>query len=190
MDTDPFRHGQRSSFNAFVNAKLGYPQKLMWTYTISTATPDDDEALQLLDDLMSDYASALQTERLDELMSQVADDLATREQDSTPQAECWRAFSRALHRADKQKLQRLTLDHEEVSILWQSADPDDIVPQMDEIAESYSVPVISISGDGQQSQIMTPDFGVVRLELHNDTWKIDGEPIILARMAERERRNA
>jgi hypothetical protein len=53
---------------------------------------------------------------------------------------------------------------------------------MDQIEDSYAIPVVSQSDDGLQATIMSPDFGLVRLERIDGHWRIDAEPIIRFRL--------
>lgn len=190
MDQDPFGVDHRTSFGTFVATRLGFPQKLDWPYVLRTASRDDDHAIQQLRDLLSEYAEALRNASVGELMAKANAELLERERNPPEQVVCWRKFSRALHRGDKATLQQLIIDHKDASVLWEVACPDDVAPLMDQIAESYAIPVLSESSDGTVSEIMSPDFGPIRLERIDDQWRIDAEPMINCRLAVANRTGA
>ena len=183
MDPYPLGHDHRTSFNVFVNTRLGYPQKLAWPCVVKTATPTDEQAIDLLRDLLSEYTDALRNDRLSELIAETQAECEAHQENPSEPVICWRQFCHALHRADQDVLERLMLPHEHASVLWQSAYPDDVTPLMDQIAESYAIPVVSLSEDGSASEIMSPDFGILRLERIDGQWRIDAEPIIRCRLA-------
>ena len=184
MDPNPLRCDEQMHFNGFVAARLGYPPKLYWPYILQTASAADEHAINRLRDLLTEYLGAVRDGRIHELVAEAHASLQRLERNPPEQVRCWRKFSRALHRGDKDVLQELTLEHDNASVLWESAYPDDVIPLMDQIAESYAIPIVSQSEDGSEAQIMTPDFGLLRLKRVDGQWRIDAEPIIQIRLGE------
>jgi hypothetical protein len=69
------------------------------------------------------------------------------------------------------------LPNPDAQILWAGSYPDDVIPLMDQIAESSAIPVVFVSDDGARSRIMTPYFEI-DLEFVDGHWKIDPAPFI------------
>ncbi len=139
MEPSPLGQDHETSFNAFVIARLGYPQKLAWPYVLKAALPTDEHAVDKLRDLLSEYIKAVRNACVSDLIAEARSEVKTRDADLPEQTVCWRQFNRALHRADKDVIKSLIIDHENASVLWQAAYPDEVVPLMDEIAESYTI---------------------------------------------------
>lgn len=188
MDPYPLGQDRNTSFNDFVTARLGYPQKLAWPYVLWTAAGSDKHAIDLLRNLLMEYLRALQGDRVQDLIAEARTKLESLMRNPPAQVKCWRKFSHALNHGDRATLEELILQNENANVLWDTAYPAEVVPVMDYIEESSAIPVISESEDGSVAEIMSPDYGPLRLVQVDGRWKLDAEPVIRFRMASREDR--
>lgn len=168
-----------SAFNTFVAARLGFPQKIAWPVNVRNASRDDNDAINKLEELLTEFIAASRADTVAELVATAIADSQSRP-DPEPVAK-WRKLSRALHRGDRREIESLILHHPEAELLWESSYPPDVLSLMDEIAESYFVSVAVTSADGKEVQITTPDFGLVTVRVSDGCWRIDATPIIECR---------
>ncbi|WP_148226936.1 hypothetical protein [Planctopirus limnophila] len=180
MTESPFGGENRFAFNEYVTLACGFPAKLAWPFVLKKATQTDEDAIAKLHTLLTAYIEAVDGNRVAQLLSTERMNGSVR--DAEPQVICWRLFSRALHRGDQIEIEKHALQRDDIQILWSSSYPADLIPKMDEIAESYSIPVLFVSDDGMLSRVMTPDFGEIELEMLDGSWKIDPSPIIRQRI--------
>ena len=180
MPDSPFAGDKRFAFNQYVTLTFGFPSKIVWPFVVKKATQTDGEAITRLHSLLIEYIEAIELNRVDQLLSKKRTEASAHS--DGPQVICWRLFSRALHRGDRKAIEQLALPREGVEILWAASYPDDVIPLMDQIAESSAIPVLFVSEDGTRSRLMTPDFGEIDIESVSGTWRIDPGPIIRQRM--------
>jgi hypothetical protein len=186
MVESPLRHQQEHSFNSFVAAFYSFPDKIYWPFIIRECSVDDESAIAALHQLLSKYVDASSTDSLDNLLAETV-----KRSESKPvpeQINVWRKFSRAMHRGIKSDIEKLILNHPHVDLLCDQY-PDDVVPLMDEIADSYRVTLTSVSDDGNSATIRTADFGTIELKYVDGCWRIDASPIIELRMANEKQVN-
>jgi hypothetical protein len=180
MKESPFDGDLRFAFNEYVTQTFGFPAKLAWPFVIKKATKSDEEAIAKLYTLLTTYIEAVEGNCVAQLLS--AERLKASVRDAEPQVICWQLFSRALHRGDRMGIEKHALQRDNIQILWSGSYPDGVIPLMDEIAESFAIPVLFVSDDGLRSRVMTPDFGELDLEFVDGAWKIDPSPVIQQRI--------
>lgn len=180
MAESPFAGNHRFAFNEYVTLTFGFPAKLAWPFVLKKATQSDEDAIAKLHTLLTAYIEALEENCVAQLLS--TQRMKNSVRDAEPQVNCWRHFSRALHRGDRIEIEKHALQRDDIQILWSESYPIDVIPMMDEIAESSSIPVLFVSDNGVRSRVMTPDYGEIDLEMIDGVWKIDPSPIIRQRI--------
>ena len=72
-------------------------------------------------------------------------------------------------------------------MLWTASYPDDVVPLLNRIQESYLMSPISGSEDDGQVTFLSPDSGPVELNRIGGIWRIDASNIINCWNAKRDK---
>jgi hypothetical protein len=174
-----------TAFNQFICAIFRFPDKYDWPYVLRQCSLDEDEATARLHRLLTEFAERTKTESHERI---VGDALArARVIEEAEPVKAWRRFSRAIHRGSKGEIEPLIQDHPDADILWSSSYPDDVVPLLDQIEESYLMSTISGSEDDGEVTIITPDFGPVEVKRIGGIWRIDASKIINCWKANRDR---
>jgi hypothetical protein len=164
------------SFNDFVCATFRFPSKYAWPFVLKQCSRDDDEAAVRLQRLLTEFAEGTRTKSHEEIVrDQVA--RASGHVEGEP-VKAWHRFSRAIHRGRKEEIEPLIQEHPDADVLWSATYPDDVVPLLDQIQESYLVSPISGSEDDGEVTIITPDFGPVNVKRIGGSWRIDASKII------------
>jgi hypothetical protein len=120
---------------------------------------DDDEATARLHRLLSDFAERTKTESHEKIVRDAVSQVSGHAEPEPVKA--WRRFSRSIHRGIKEELEPLIQDHPDAHVLRSASYPDDVVPVLDQIQETYLMSVIPGSEDDGEVTIITPDFGPV-----------------------------
>lgn len=172
-----------AAFNAFICRRFGFPQKYIWPYVLKSCFPDDEEAIRKRQECLTEFATKRKTQTLDEIVSDSIA-LATSAPETEP-VRVWRRFQRALHRGAREEIELVVLDHPDAEVLWAGSYPEDVVPLMDEIAESELISVISGSEKAGEVVIIAGDWGPLPMKRVAENWRIDATKIIECRKANR-----
>jgi hypothetical protein len=174
------------AFSHFVCAAFRFPSKYCWSYVLKQCSRDDDEATARLQSLLTEFVERSKTESHEDIVQEMMS-RACSEEEGEPE-KTWRRFSRALHRGNRNEIESLIQEHPDADILWSGAYPDDVVPLLDRIQESYLVSQISGSEDEGEVTIITPDFGPVALKRVGGNWRIDATKVIDCRKVSQMKR--
>lgn len=176
----PISDARNRAFNDVVCATYRFPNNYVWEYVIRTCSRTENEALESLRSLLTEFARRTRTEPYEKLIEEARAKVVDYHEGEPEQT--WRRFSLALLRGEREEIEPLIMPHSEAAILWQAAYPEDVAELLDEIAESY--PVTRISGDEADGHviIMTADFGPMHLKRNGETWQVDASEIIRIRL--------
>lgn len=163
------------AFNKFVCAAFRFPNKYAWPYVVKQCCRDDDEATERLRSILTEFAQRSKTESYEDIVRDMLSRASTQEEGEPEKT--WRRFSRAILRGRREEIEPLIQEHPNAEVLWSVAYPDEVVPLLDEIAESYPVNQVSGSEDAGKVTIIT-DFGLIPLSLIGGTWRIDATKVI------------
>jgi hypothetical protein len=151
-----------NAFNGFVAALFQCPDKFGWPGVLKHCSRDEDEATALLHRLFTDFAERTRTESHERIVRDAVS--RARGQEEAEPVKVWRRFSRAIHRGSKEEVEPLIQAHPDADILWSASYPDDVVPLLDQIQESYLISPISGSEEAGEVTVLTPDFGAVAVK--------------------------
>lgn len=171
------------AFGRFICAAFRFPSNYAWPYVVRQCSRDDDEAIEQLRTLLTEFATRARTEA----HADIVQDMISRasEQEEGEPERTWRRLAHALLTGRRDEIEPLIQAHPEAEILWSGAYPDNVALALDELAESQ--PVTRIPGSEQEgvATIITPDFGPVSLKLVDGSWRVDASKVIACWKASR-----
>lgn len=172
------------AFSNLVCATFRFPDKYVWPYVIRTCSRDDNEALQKLQSLLTEFAVRTRTEPAETLIEEARARVVEYHEGEPEQV--WRRLSNALLRGQRAEIEPLILPHPDAAILWQGAYPQDVAESLEELAERD--PVTRIVGDEAEGHVivMSADFGPVHVKLNGGTWWVDASEIIRIRLWDKQ----
>ena len=172
-------------FNRVINLRFRFPDKYGWPYVLRVCSNSDEEALSRLQSVLTEFVEKTQSKSYEEIVAEEAARMSSQKEGEPERA--WRRFSRALHRGTREQIELLIQEHPAPQILWSGSYPDDVIPLLDQIQESYVISQIAGSEAEGSVTIITPDFGPIPVARIDGLWKIDATKVIDRWEANRKR---
>ncbi len=165
------------AFNNYVCTIYNYPEKYIWTAVLKNNSKDDNEAIQRLLVLLTDFTNKSQQMSYHEIILEAKFQAAARPEGEPEKV--MRKFLSVIWWAKRHEIEPIILPHPHADILWRKAYPVEAADALESISNSYTIGRVSGSEDEGSISLMTADFPFP-LNLHriNGQWKVDASPII------------
>ena len=172
-----------SVFNYFVTSSLFVPSKFAWTWAIRSTATSDDDAIQRVGELFSEFVRMRVDQTLEEIRA-VAENRVANYKESEPAA-VWRRFMAARFHANRVEIESSILPHPDAHYLWDGGGaPPEIAEQLVSISDVGIVSIIAGTPESGHVTLMT-ELGKIEAELVDGDWRVD-----VSRIIEIDKRNA
>ena len=167
---------EKRALNDFITARLLVPSKFWWPGAIRMVTTDDNEAIEKVRELLTEFATLRKSKSRKELVEEAQLD-ASKYIEPEP-AKVWRRFLAARYTANQAEIEPLIMPHPDANVFWdRDATPADIAAQLNLMSDAYIVSVFNGSVESGRVTLIT-ELGKFDAYLVDDAWRIDAEPLI------------
>jgi hypothetical protein len=163
-------------FNDFVTSRLFVPSKYWWMVAIREIATDDNDAIERVGQLFSEFVRLRMNYTLDEIRLD-AENRVANYHESEPAA-VWRRFMAARFHSNQNEIESLILPHPEAQYLWDGEEtPPGIAEQLISISNLGVVPIVTGSIESGRVTLLT-EMGRIDVRLVGGDWRVDATPII------------
>ena len=171
----PLSRGGLSSFNRYICALYGFPEKYVWTAVISKCTQSDEEAIDLARSRLIDFAKQVgEGSTYDQIVEQA---VAKSPEEGEAEASL-RSLLAALFTGDREAIEPRILDHPQASVLWKASYPPDVAKLIISVTDSYRIARLP-GGTEDSVQLLSADYPFpIEVRRIGNEWKVDASKII------------
>jgi hypothetical protein len=167
-------------FDRYVCVRNSFPDNYVWTHVINTCSKDENDAFQMIKEIISEFLQLKERMSDNELIQYAREQLV----DESEAEKVFRQFDAALLSGNESVIQQLIEEHEDAEILWKGAYAKDVAIQLNEISAGQRIKSIPISTDGKKIRIIAQGWPFpIEMNFANGEWRINAEKIIELRMS-------
>ncbi|TWT36856.1 hypothetical protein KOR34_18010 [Posidoniimonas corsicana] len=167
---------EKRAINDFITARLLVPSKLWWPGAVRMVAADDEEAIEKVRELLTEFANLRKSKSRKEVVEEAQ--LAASKYVEPEPAKVWRRFLAARYTANQAEIEPLIVPHPKANVFWErDATPADIAAQLNLMSDAYIVSVSSGSVESGHVTLIT-ELGKFDAYLVDNAWRINAEPLI------------
>ena len=171
----PLSNEGGEAFNRFVCRHCRFPENYAWPYALKSSSEDDQQAIERLRTLLSEFCNRARTSSYEEIIQEAA---PPEIEEGEPEQTLRRLLT-ALLRGERKEIEPLILDHPDAPVLWEGAYPSDVAEQLDGISRSYSIGRLPGTRDSEEVRLITADFPFpITVRQVDGQWKVDVAKIV------------
>lgn len=177
---DGYRFGNVSPisekiFDRYVCVRNSFPESYIWTYVIDACSTDENDAMRMIDETITEFLQLKNRMSDDELIQYAGEQLV----EEGEAEKIFRQFNKALLLGDQSLIRPLIEEHKDADILWRRSYPEDVAIQLNEISGNQRVRSIPISADGKKIKIIAGGWPFpIEMNFRNGKWIINAKNII------------
>jgi hypothetical protein len=166
-------------FDKYVCIRHSFPDNYIWTHVINTCAKDENDAMKMVEETITEFIRLKETMSEDELIQYITQQLT----DESEPEKIFREFNKALFLGDESLIRQFIDEHQDAHILWKEKYPEEVALQLINMSLGQPIRSILIPGDEKKLNIISAGWSFpIEMNLKEGKWKINAEKIIQLRM--------